>query len=59
MIRKNRPGDERHDEREEQEDHVERLLHLGHPGRLGGGLGAGQGVGLGGGVVDPGASASA
>ena len=44
MMRKNRPGHERHDEAVEQEDDLERLAHLGHAGRLVGGLVAGQRV---------------
>ena len=45
------PGDEGHDQRVEQEDHLERLAHLGDARGLVGGLVAGQCVGVRVGVV--------
>ena len=46
------PGHQRDDEPVEQEDHLERLAHLGHPGGLVRRLGARERVGLGRRVVD-------
>ena len=45
-MRKNSPVTSGHDEAVEQEDHLERLSHLPHPGRVGGCLLPGERIGV-------------